>query len=249
MEIIKIKSSFDGRSLKYEASVPELKKIILDKNAFILKGAFSPELLASIQKKVFAWGEKTAPSNPLFDVGIADFHRLDHNPPKALFQRIMHCYSIHFWNEDFLGVQPILRATMDLKYQISGLPRDFATKNVERGQICVGRVTHYPLGGGYYSYHADPNDVEICTDITVMSTRGRDFPQGGLTIEPKKGQKIDVEAHVEAGDVVFFDPSIPHYVAPISAGSEVEWGNSQGRWMMFSAISEWSSNRAPPQKS
>jgi len=131
---------------------------------------------------------------------------------------------------------------MDLKYEISNLPKDFATKKIERGHICVGRVTHYPLGGGYYSYHVDPNNVEICTDITIMSKRGLDFPQGGLVIEAKKGEKMNLEDQVSPGDVVYFDPSIPHYVEAISPSGEVQWHKPAGRWMMFSAISEFSSN-------
>jgi len=103
MEVYKIPANYDGQKLKFDATVEDLRKIILDKNIFILKNAFPVELINQIKNKVFNWGNTTEPSNPQFEIGIKDFHRLDLNPAKAAFMRIMHCYSIHFWNEDEWG--------------------------------------------------------------------------------------------------------------------------------------------------
>jgi len=136
-----------------------------------------------------------------------------------------------------------LMPSLELQTRFSGLPSDFASQSVEKGFLCSGRVSHYPRGGGHYAKHSDPVDLEKCSIIVIMSKRGVDFETVGLYLEPKPGQILDVEPFVEPGDLIVFDQSVPHGVAPVDPhlGPELHWDDDRGRWMMFSTITRFNS--------
>jgi hypothetical protein len=214
-----------------------LEKLTEKKSIFILKSLFPKEELLKFRRSLHQWGQSTDQNNPEVKFGAANFHRYDDDPPKAAIKRRMHMYNFFPWNDPLLEERKFLQPIIQLQKEITGLNPDFCSTGVSDGYVCASRVSHYPRGGGYYGRHVDPVELEKCSIIIMMSTRGKDFQTGGLYIDSLTGERIDIEGELECGDVIVFNQAMAHGVAPIDPDATLDWSAESGRWMMFTTFS------------
>ena len=64
--------------------------------------------------------------------------------------------------------------------------------------------------------------------MLLLTFKGESYADGGLYMVDREGVRVDVDALVSPGDVIFFDGSCQHGVEPVGGGAGV------GRLQMFS---------------
>ena len=139
---------------------------------------------------------------------------------------------------DMLWNQPMHAPTRSLclalsrfRNQVAGVfSHDSELMTPERYGAYV-TVTLYPPNEGWLVEHEDgvPNRRHWHF-LVPLTFRGPDFKDGGLYMIDRHGNRIDVEQHVEAGDVLFFDANLRHGVDRI-VGHD---GSDVGRMQCFS---------------
>ena len=74
----------------------------------------------------------------------------------------------------------------------------------------------------------------------LLSTKGEDYHQGGLIVLRPDGEVIDVDRHMEWGDVLFFRADLAHGVPRIDPDAQPDWTSFEGRWMVVIAVNKTS---------
>lgn len=87
--------------------------------------------------------------------------------------------------------------------------------NAERYGVYV-TTSYYPPGEGWMWEHGDRmGELEHWHFILPLTFRGPDFTVGGLTLVDRAGNRVDVDALLRPGSVVFYDGRLPHGVSRI----------------------------------
>lgn len=124
---------------------------------------------------------------------------------------------------DMLWNQPIHAPTREMCLKLSRLRNQVAEAELHYGELMTPdrygsyvSATLYPPGKGFLVDHEDGVDERRHWHFLVPLTfRGPDFKGGGLHMTDRHGSHIDVEEHVQAGDVLFFDANLRHGVTTI----------------------------------
>ena len=92
-------------------------------------------------------------------------------------------------------------------------------------------TSYYPPNQGWLETHSDgiAKDTPLLHHILPMTFKGIDYKGGGLTLENRKGEVIDVDSCLKPGDVLFYDGALKHGVQRIIPID----GNPLGRLQMF----------------
>ena len=89
-------------------------------------------------------------------------------------------------------------------------------------------TSYYPPGRGWLHAHEDLADERRHWHFMLPLTfKGQDYKAGGLHIKNRAGVRVDVDAMVQPGDVVFFDGSLTHDVERIQSLVPQELGRLQ----------------------
>jgi hypothetical protein len=111
------------------------------------------------------------------------------------------CLAIHRFRNRLQGFDP--------DYGLAYNPRNYG--------IYVSTSLYPP--GGMLAFHADGHsDVPILHFMLPLTFRGTEYDEGGLCVTDKTGRKVDIEALVEPGDLIFFDGRQVHGVETIRGG-------------------------------
>ena len=141
-----------------------------------------------------------------------------------------------FRSYDFLWNLPMDKLTREIGIQLSRLrnriaecePMTGETIQADRYAIYI-TTSYYPPGEGWMAEHTDNAGSRRHWHFMLLLTfKGDAYTDGGLILTDKQGQRIDVDAEVSPGDVIFFDGSCAHGVETIGGGVGV------GRMQMFS---------------
>ena len=163
------------------------------------------------------------------------FHRIDDNHPKMAVKRIAHFFRFSYSHKSTTGVFNFFEPMNFLRNEIAGLPRNYTFYEDHDGYLSQPAVLQYPSGGGYLQAHVDPVYPQYVEMVLAASKRGIDFESGGISAH-NGTEWVDIEEHVEVGDLVLFKPDILHRVDPIDSGNQVDWTSERGRWIFFSPI-------------
>jgi len=99
--------------------------------------------------------------------------------------------------------------------------------NADRYGVYV-TTSYYPPGEGWMWEHGDRmGDLEHWHFIVPLTFRGPDFTGGGLTLVDRTGNRVDVDARMRPGSVVFYDGRLPHGVSRISCDRNPPVGRLQ----------------------
>ena len=133
---------------------------------------------------------------------------------------------------DYETVQSILRiAKGDIAILLNLLDRDRWVEEAKKSfSILTGKreTSYYPPGDGWMWEHGDRmGDLEHWHFIVPLTFRGPDFTGGGLTLVDRTGNRVDVDARMRPGSVVFYDGRLPHGVSRISCDRNPPVGRLQ----------------------
>lgn len=131
---------------------------------------------------------------------------------------------------------PFTRAVGEFLIRLRNAIQEWPTEcGIEGPELASMNYSHYPVGGGFMIEHRDSPE-EGTVVILNMSKRGKDFQQGGLFLRTEEGELIDVEEHLEAGDILLARPDLRHGVAAIDPKKAWEEQWTTGRRMLFAPM-------------
>jgi len=140
-----------------------------------------------------------------------------------------------FRSYDFLWNPAIDALTREVGLRLSRLRNDVADVDHRSGEYFEPdrygiyiTTSYYPPGRGWLHAHEDLADERRHWHFMLLLTfKGQDYGAGGLHIKNRDGVRVDVDAMVRPGDVVFFDGSLTHDVERIQSLSPRDLGRLQ----------------------
>ena len=162
---------------------------------------------------------------------------------KVPYSRMIRVIFTPFLDEDRYGLQDLLRRVAITRNLMHGLPADYAIDAIENDRWTAARVLQYPSGGGFIDRHVDTAVVDALPSnaatylqlLMVLTERGVDFERGGAYIEVD-GVRIDLEDHVQLGDLLLYDEQTVHGVADIDPHRVLDTRTLSGRMAGFANI-------------
>lgn len=162
---------------------------------------------------------------------------------KVSYARMIRVIFTPFLDEDRYGLQDLLRRVAIARNLIHGLPDTYAIDAIEDERWTAARVLQYPHGGGFIDTHVDSAVVDALPSgaatylqiLMVLTERGVDFERGGAYIE-SDGVRVDLEDHVQLGDLLLYDEKTVHGVADIDPHRVLDTRTFTGRVAGFANI-------------
>ena len=206
---------------------------IYNGDLYILKNAIGKEKVNHIKEEIHNFTlSKPSTFHKMLE-GTPNFHRwIDKkasNDPYSL-RHVKHSTYLFSWNEDISGIRKIInQACCPLKF-LSGLSTDEYTNNTPKDKIVERlQVTRYPPTG-FVEPHLDPDPLMRFVISGYLSKRGVDYQEGGFYMIDEKNGKLDLEIHIDAGDIGFFYATLRHGVDEIDAKKIPDFNKKNGRW-------------------
>lgn len=178
------------------------------------------------------------------DFWVAEFARCENVAPLvwgpylgeangAMFdRRAEHCVYRSF---DYLWNPPYHRLTREIGLALNRA-RNRIVGNEERcGELFTEdrygiyvTTSYYPPGEGRMREHGDATGGHVQWHyILPLTFRGPDYAAGGLYLIDRRGVRVDVDAEMRAGSVVFFDGQLRHGVERITGRGDEPVGRLQ----------------------
>ena len=206
---------------------------IYNGDLYILKNAIGKGKVNHIKEEIHNFTLSNPSTFYKMLEGTPNFHRwIDKkasNDPYSL-RHVKHSTYLFSWNEDISGIRKIInQACCPLKF-LSGLSTDEYTNNTPKDKIVERlQVTRYPPTG-FVEPHLDPDPLMRFVISGYLSKRGVDYQEGGFYMIDEKNGKLDLETHIDAGDIGFFYASLRHGVDEIDAKKIPDFNKKNGRW-------------------
>jgi hypothetical protein len=165
------------------------------------------------------------------------------NHRSSSYARFIRVIFTPLFAEDRYGVHALLRRVAVVRNRLLGLADDFALDTIEEGLWTAARLQQYPSGGGFIQEHVDQTAVghipsggsNYVQVLMVLTTRGADFERGGAYLEHPLG-RVDLEDHVELGDIVVYDERTRHGVDDIDPHKVLDVTSLSGRVAGFANL-------------
>lgn len=223
----------DGR-IECSVSLSEISESVLTKGVALLTGVFDPDALAKLRQTVFEWSLTTAPQL----LCERSFHRIDHLPSKSESPHIFHAYNLYLRNGAIdpdleNSIRPYAMAMKELQNGITNNNADFEPN--EDGYFLRPQLIQYPSGGGFFASHLHPYRPQQIGLIVSLSQQGVDFVSGGTWFE-FGDEIISIDGRHNMGDIALFKYDIPHGIAEVDAGKQLDWSSPCGKWSMVLPI-------------
>lgn len=156
-------------------------------------------------------------------------------PNRVLYHR--HRDACLYRSYDYLWNEPIHASTRDLGIRLNRVRNRVVEADERYGEILASdryavyvTTSYYPPGDGHMAEHRDRTDGRRHWHfILPMTFKGVDYVAGGLVLTNRRGERVDVDARMRPGSVIFYDGTLPHAVETIIEGP----GMSRGRLQMF----------------
>ncbi len=217
-------------------------------DSYIIKGVFAKDFMLEIRNKVHELWNQTPSSFHKMTEDCPNFHRVIDATVSGKYYAnpLKHSYYFFPWNRDSLNLFERIRKKWRLFKCLGGLDFDQYNSNTPKdGIIDRIQVVNYPSGGGKIDTHWDPYNGMKPVLSTYMSKRGVDYQSGGFYLIDQQDRVVDVEDHIDVGDMGFTFPTVAHGMAAVDPGIEPDFQSMQGRWWlgMFSISSDLVQNR------
>lgn len=227
----------DGKIISYNA-LDEIINQVFEGHIVIIKGAFSSEMLLNFRQHLVSWWK----NNPSFPHGKSpssapeiNYHRIDDGLIKSVCPHIFHQFGFNNFEhlESFIGnsAQLIAESMKDLQNKIAGTRFDISLTDLRL------KVLQYPSGGGFLAEHSHPLEPQRIGLILSLSQTGKDFTSGGTFFQTPFG-RTDTFAHHDIGDIILFRYDLPHAVAVVDEGKEIDWNSDAGKWSVVLELRE-----------
>lgn len=172
--------------------------------------------------------------------GVKNFYyqQKDDQSKKGGYKSIDNSYYFFPWDKKssniFKKINPIWRTIKIL----SGSDKNQFFDNQPKDKI-INRVhvIQYVKGGGMISPHSDPFIYSKIQIGCILSTRGKDYHDGGFTVFKKNKKEVLLDKKIKKGSLICFFPNLIHCVKPIDKDHDKslessKHQNSDGRWYM-----------------
>lgn len=228
--------------------VDQLTESLYAGDVYILKRAFPPEFLINLKIKAHELGEKKNEDyQPMID-GVPDQHRIiDAEVSKNYtYTANRHSYFFFPWNGDPLNMFAEVNERWRVFKYLGGFPKNMYEKNLPHdGVIDRIQLAQYPAGGGGLEPHQDPILNQKVIIGGIMSKRGVNYQTGGIFFMNNKKERVEVEDHLDIGDMFCSYPTIVHGVNPVDQHVPLNWKSIEGRWFLglYSNDSNYKTNR------
>lgn len=202
---------------------------------YILRGAFPVWFMQELKHKVFAYGQNRPSEFHKMLEGCPDFHRVIdlETGKKYSFSVCKHSAFFYHWNNDPLGIFPIIYERWRIIKTLMGLEADAYEKNTPKdGVVDRIQIAQYPPQIGFLEVHSDPYLHQRLFLSAYMSKRGVDYRGGGFYVVGHGDKVIEVEDQIEVGDIGIGYATIYHGVAPCDRDLKPDWNSDNGRWFL-----------------
>ncbi len=236
-----------------ESRRSELVERVFSGESFVLKNTFSTDFVSQIKESTQEfWASKPSEFHKIID-GAPDFHRVIDENAAALYNvyAVKHSLFTFPWNDDPLKAHKKLWDHWGVFKVLGGFHFDEYVSNLpSHGRVDRFQVIHYPRGAGVCAEHADPYKTQRFVISVFLSKRGEEYHHGGFYVRDENNNKLDVESHVDLGDMFFCYATIRHGVELIDPEAKPDWSGKTGRWYigLYSVESNMVSNREEWQK-
>ena len=230
-----LKKAVDDKDINFVKKI--IRRMYIDKEAFILKNSASKKLKKTILELVNKYKKKKSSFYKMYD-GCPNFHRMINKKitKKYSLFAIKHSFYFYNWNiktklEKELK-DGVYRHWRYVKF-LAGNGKNKFEKNIPSdGQIDRLQIVRYPAGGGELRDHVDPRKNQRVVSGIIMSKLGEDFQKGGFYFKSSKLKKLNIEKHLDEGDAVIFYGSIAHGVDKVDPNEKLIWNSDKGRWFI-----------------
>jgi hypothetical protein len=139
---------------------------------------------------------------------------------------------------DFLWNEPMHQETRDVCIRVHALRNlvvdeepFFGLRFTDARHGIFVTASYYPGGSGHMALHNDgvAKRKRLVHSLVPVTIKGKDYKDGGMVVVNRRGDHVDVDGELQAGDVVFYDGSLNHAVLPIKPFD----GRSLGRIQVF----------------
>ncbi|OGI18269.1 MAG: hypothetical protein A3B68_04335 [Candidatus Melainabacteria bacterium RIFCSPHIGHO2_02_FULL_34_12] len=224
--------------------IAEIIENIRKGHVYIAKNIYPKDLIYEIRDYLTRIGKNSLPNYYPIHEGCHNFHRINQDDSRSYVKACFHQFVFFPWNQDMFNFFKLFEPVYRIKNLLSGLPEK-SFLGISPENKCTARLAFqfYPSGEGFMNKHSDPVDYhQLTVPLMVMSTKGKDFQEGGLFIEPQDAEKILIDDFCDIGDVVYMNAQMPHGVSPIDPKDPCDWMSFKGRWMLLFAINKLSEN-------
>lgn len=209
----------------------------LDEGIFyIVESGLNSTEIEKFRDNVFKFGKNVKESWHDTSIGIPNFHKIDDESKFFKIKKKVHCYNFFKWNDDKLEVFKNFEKFLNL-FNFINNTENRVLKSLNKSNIndLVNRVQvfHYPPGGGYIQEHSDPTILNKSLFIFYLSSLNKHYKTGGLYIKDDKKKYTYIDELVKMGDILFGNPSVPHYCKTVDKNKTMSWNNKEGRWLLL----------------
>ncbi len=226
----------------------DLVNSLLNGDIYLLKKAFSEEYILELKKR----------ASELFKNSKSDFYKIVENCPnfyrnitlehakKYAFHQIKQTHYFYPWNEDFYNLyKETYQRWKIIKFLSGYYPDVWETNTPKDGIVDRIQIVKYPPGSGELELHQDPYIYQKFFISVYMSERDVDYFGGGMYLIKKDKSKVELEKHINVGDLSFGLGTILHGVKKTEKIKEKIENDTSGRWFMglYSTVSDYVKDR------
>lgn len=204
-------------------------------DVYIIRGVFEREQMRSLQQRCAAWMAARPSAFHQMVEGCPDFHRIIDLEAgrKYAFPCCKHAAYFYRWNDDPLGVWPLVTPWWRIAKELMGLdPEAYEYNTPSDGVVDRVQVVRYPPAIGYLAPHQDPHLHQRLFFSVYMSKRGEDFHGGGFYLVDGQDKVSNIEHLIEPGDACLGYATLVHGVAPVDRDKAPDWNATDGRWFL-----------------
>jgi len=205
---------------------------IYNGDLYILKNAISKKNVNHIIDAIYKFSHSTPSTFHKMIEGVPNFHRW-------IDKDLVNTYSIKYtkqstyifpWNEDISDVREMIMEVCRPLKLLAGLSLFELEKNTPKDKIIERlQIARYPPTG-FIEPHVDNSSIMRLIISGYLSTRGKDYEDGGFYLIDEKNGKLDMEKEIDAGDVGLFYATLRHGLEPIDSHKIPDINKNDGRW-------------------
>jgi hypothetical protein len=214
----------------------------------IVRGAFREDVVAKLRERirhVFDRGADVRISGH-YERGWKDFQRLDLGEYTAS-SRFARYFFFFPWNDDAV-IEEVAWDQIDILNRLARKDSSFGSMtdlDSDPDRFRMSFAIQYPTGGGFMSRHREWTQREegdkAYALYMALTTRGKDFEAGGAWVE-FDGERIDVDAYTQAGDLILYRGDQFHGVEGVDRDKPVVLDQVNGRIMFTTTIKYFESS-------
>ena len=220
----------------FEIKATEVKRNVDSNVIYLIKNVIDRDVIKFIREEIEEWTLNEEQRWVPLDENCVNFHRINDDYEKSYVKTKAHTFYYNLWLKESEPIKNYFLEIFDFKRQITNFANlDYLHNKPIDGFVSRVIVHHYPIGGGYMEEHTDPvNIYNPVQTIIQASEKGKDYISGGLFVrDPESNEEIFVDDDFRIGDMIVFNPHIPHGVKPIDKNKETDWKVKNGRYLII----------------